>query len=186
MKEESQHLKQKDYTQQNLDGSTFIECTFESCDFTGSSLRNAKFENCSFRNCNIGLVKLDGCVFQQAKFIDCKIVGAEFYKCNKTFFSANFKDCNLHYCNFSDLNMKNATISGKVKECHFTQTILTQAVFDDVDLAGTLFHKCDLSKADFTTAYNYSIDPLSNKIKKAKFSLPEAVNLLRMFDIIIE
>ena len=57
--------------------------------------------------------------------------------------------------------------------------------FEDVDLSGTIFHGCDLSKADFSKAIRYDIDPQANKIKKAKFSLPEAAALLRGFDITI-
>ena len=82
--------------------------------------------------------------------------------------------------------MKNATFNGsKLKECYFTNTCLTDADFCEVDLSGTIFHNCDLSKADFSSAINYAIDPQTNKIKKAKFSLPEAAGLLRSFEIII-
>ena len=35
-------------------------------------------------------------------------------------------------------------------------------------------------------AINYMIDPTENSIKKAKFSFPDVVNLLRSFDIEIE
>lgn len=83
--------------------------------------------------------------------------------------------------------MKNTYFSGsKIKESHFTDTALMCANFEDVDLTGTLFHNCDLSKADFSKAINYDIDPRTNKIKKAQFSLPEAVGLLRGFEITIE
>jgi uncharacterized protein YjbI with pentapeptide repeats len=83
--------------------------------------------------------------------------------------------------------MKKATFDGsKLRENHFTNTCLISADFRSVDLAGTVFHNCDLSKADFSGASQYDIDPQTNKIKKAKFSLPEAVRLLRGFDITIE
>lgn len=90
----------------------------------------------------------------------------------------------MRYCNFSDLNMKNFSFKeSKIYEAHFSNTILNGASFTDTDLSGTIFHKCDLSKADFSTAVRYAIDPLTNKVKKAKFSLPEAVGLLHGFDI---
>ena len=80
--------------------------------------------------------------------------------------------------------MKNALFSdSKIKENYFKNTILNNADFTNVDLSGTFFHNCDLSKADFSSAKYYDIDPLTNKIKKAKFSLPEAANLLRGFEI---
>ncbi|MBA2369909.1 MAG: hypothetical protein H0V82_12965 [Candidatus Protochlamydia sp.] len=40
-------------------------------------------------------------------------------------------------------------------------------------------------QADFSSASRYSIDPQTNKNKKAKFSLAKAVGLLRSFDIIL-
>ena len=63
--------------------------------------------------------------------------------------------------------MKKASFSGsKLQECRFTNTTLNNADFDEVDLSGTIFHNCDLSMADFTTAKSYDIDPQTNKIKK--------------------
>lgn len=80
--------------------------------------------------------------------------------------------------------MKQASFQGcKVRDVYFTETNLTEADFSDADLQGTIFHQCNLTKADFRGAKNYAIDPLSNQIKKAKFSFPEAISLLRSFDI---
>lgn len=82
--------------------------------------------------------------------------------------------------------MKHVAFNGsKLTDSYFTNTSLTHADFSDVDLSGTIFHKCDLSQADFSTAIQYAIDPLTNTLKKAKFSLPEAVGLLHGFDIMI-
>jgi fluoroquinolone resistance protein len=82
--------------------------------------------------------------------------------------------------------MKNTSFDGsKMRESYFTNTCLNNANFNGVDLQGTTFHHCDLGKADFSSAMNYSIDPITNKIKKAKFSFPEVVGLLHGFDIII-
>lgn len=179
-------IKSENFSKKSLEGQTFQACSFISCDFTESILRNTKFCACVFTNCNLSLPKLDNCRFQDVQFIDCKIVGAEFFKCEKTFFSPSFKKCFLHYCNFSDLKMKNISLKeSRVHEAHFNNTILNGANFSDSDLLGTIFHNCDLSKADFSTASRYSIDPQTNKIKKAIFSLPEAVGLLQGFDIII-
>ncbi|MGI8788822.1 MAG: hypothetical protein ACR2HG_13805 [Pyrinomonadaceae bacterium] len=43
-----------------------------------------------------------------------------------------------------------------------------------------------MEKADFQTAYNYSIDPESNRIKKAQFSIPGIARLLDKYEIEIE
>lgn len=179
-------IRSEDFSKKSLEGYTFTSCSFHSCNFSEAILRNAKFCGCIFLNCNLSLPKLEGCRFQDAQFVECKIVGAEFFKCEKTFFSTSFKKCLLQYCNFSDLNMKNVSFKESLlKENHFINTILNGADFTDVDLAGTIFHNCDLCKADFSSAMQYDIDPQTNKIKKAKFSLPEVVGLLRGFNITI-
>lgn len=186
MNDEEKIIKAENFSKKSLENSVFNSYSFHSCDFSESNLRNAKFCSCLFANCNLSLPKLEGCRFQDVQFINCKIVGAEFFKCEKTFFSASFKKCLLLYCNFSDLNMKNTQFNGsKIQESHFTNAMLTGVDFADTDLSGTIFHNCDLCKADFSTAKRYSIDPQTNKIKKAKFSLPEAVGLLQGFDILI-
>lgn len=183
---EGQKIKSKLFSKEDLIDQAFRDCIFTSCDFSAASLRNVMFCTCSFVNCNFSLVKLAGTRFQDVKFVNCKIVGAEFSKCEKTFFSATFKDCSLQYCNFSDLNMKNVSFNGsRLTESTFKNTCLKGADFSDVNLLGTLFHNCDLNKADFSQARQYAIDPHTNKIKNAIFSMPEVVGLLRGFDITI-
>lgn len=183
---EGQTIKSQDFSKKSLEGHVYTSCIFHACDFSESILRNAKFCFCIFTNCNFSLPKLEGCRFQDAQFIECKIVGMEFFKCEKMFFSVSFKKSTLQYCNFSDLNMKNTSFTGSIlKEAHFTNTILSGADFSETDLSGTLFHMCDLCKADFSNASRYDINPQTNKIKKAKFSMPEAIGLLRGFDILI-
>jgi fluoroquinolone resistance protein len=82
--------------------------------------------------------------------------------------------------------MKNSAFNGsKLKDSHFTNTMLKNVDFSGVDLAGTTFHNCDLCGADFSSSAQYNIDPSTNKIKKAKFSLPEAARLLLAFDVTI-
>jgi hypothetical protein len=48
------------------------------------------------------------------------------------------------------------------------------------------FDSTNLEKVDLRTAFNYSISPERNRIKKAKFSSQGLVGLLQHHDIIIE
>ena len=50
--------------------------------------------------------------------------------------------------------------------------------FMGTELHETEFYQCDLRKADFRDATGYKVDILGSRLKDAKFSLPEAVNLL--------
>jgi hypothetical protein len=43
-----------------------------------------------------------------------------------------------------------------------------------------------LSDADLSQARNYMVDPSKNILKKAKFSLPEAMSLLYCMDIVLK
>ena len=74
----------------------------------------------------------------------------------------------------------------QLREIDFSESNLTQVVFDQCDLAQSIFINSILDKADFRTAYNYSIDPEKNRLKKAKFSLMAISGLLDQYDLVIE
>ena len=183
---EDQQILSGDFSGQSLEGDTYIKCQFKNCNFSDTLLRGAKFISCTFNSCNFSLAKMEGCRFQDATFIDSKVVGGAFFKCERILFSVNFRGSTLLYCNFSELNLKGVHFKRcTLKECHFSNTQLSGASFEETDLSGTLFHNSDLSNANFVSATHYNIDPRTNKIKHAKFSLLEAVGLLQAFEITI-
>lgn len=101
-------------------------------------------------------------------------------------FVAVFKESILECCDFADMTVKKSSfVSCKVYECLFKQVNLSESKFTNCDLKKSTFHLCDLSKCDFTDATNYLIDPRTNNIKKARFSMPEAVRLLESLDIVL-
>jgi uncharacterized protein YjbI with pentapeptide repeats len=65
----------------------------------------------------------------------------------------------------------------------FTACDVSQSTFDNCDLQHATFDNTNLEKADLRTAFNYHIDPENNRLKKAKFSLPEVIGLLAKHDI---
>jgi len=71
----------------------------------------------------------------------------------------------------------------KLEEVDFTECDLPGSVFENCDLARATFDHTILEKADFTTSFNYSLDPEINRIKKARFSLPDVIGLLHKYDI---
>jgi uncharacterized protein YjbI with pentapeptide repeats len=66
------------------------------------------------------------------------------------------------------------------------KTDLTEAIFDNCDLRRTVFIETILANADFTTSYNYTIDPEINKLKKAQFSTDGLKGLLEKYDLVIK
>ena len=72
------------------------------------------------------------------------------------------------------------------EDTDFSEADLTGAQFIECDFRGAMFDQTNLEKADFRTSINYSIDPESNRIRKAKFSKDGAIGLLAKYDIIID
>ena len=73
-----------------------------------------------------------------------------------------------------------------MKEVDFTESDLTEALFDGCDLNGAIFQRTNLEKANLETASNFNIDPENNRIKKAKFSADGLYGLLHKYDIDIK
>ena len=73
----------------------------------------------------------------------------------------------------------------QIHEADFTEADLSSATFDNCDLFKTLFDRSILEKADFRTAYNYSINPENNRMKKALFSTQGLAGLLHKYDIVV-
>lgn len=102
-------------------------------------------------------------------------------------FSVGFEKCVLDYCSFMGKKMpKTKFIDSSMKHMVFTEANLANGLFDQTDLAGTLLSQTFLKEADFTTAYNYAIDPQLNVVKKAKFSLYGLPGLLTRFGIKVQ
>jgi uncharacterized protein YjbI with pentapeptide repeats len=73
--------------------------------------------------------------------------------------------------------------SCQLQETDFGACDMSNGVFDNCDLLRAIFDSTILEKADFRTAYNYSINPESNRIKKARFSISGISGLLEKYDI---
>jgi uncharacterized protein YjbI with pentapeptide repeats len=71
-------------------------------------------------------------------------------------------------------------------EVDFSNCDLSAALFQNCDLRSAVFDKTILEKADLRGAFNFSINPENNKIKKAKFSREGALGLLDKYNIEIE
>ena len=115
------------------------------------------------------------------------MAGLRFDTCNQFGLSFNFNDCSLNHSVFYKIKIKNTVFNNcKLNEADFTGCDLTGSVFSKCNLERAIFENTILEKADLRTAFNYSIDPDANRIKKAKFSIGQIAGLLSKYDIIIE
>lgn len=175
------------FTEQFLPKGDYENCIFENCDFSNSDVSETKFIDCTFTACNLSMTKLNNSVFRDCTFIECKMLAVHFEDCNEYGLSFSFTNCLLNHSSFYQTKMKGLDFKTcQLVEVDFTQCDLTQASFSNCDLLNAKFENTVLEKADLRTARNYSIDPTINKIRKAKFTLPDVLGLLDKYDIEIE
>jgi len=167
------------YAQKAIMGREFQDCTFKQCDFSNSNFAGNKFLDCAFEGCNLSLMKFGNTTLSNVVFKDCKILGVNFHECNDFLFSVEFHSCMLDYASFAGKKMpKTSFVMCSLKEASFVQAILIGSQFNQSNLSGTIFNRSDMRGVDFSTAYNYSIDPEINNVKKAVFSAHGLVGLL--------
>lgn len=177
----------QDFTKTPLNKGDYENCTFKNCDFGNHNFIDFKFVDCAFENCNLSLANIAGTAFQHVNFKDCKMLGLRFDAVHPFGLSFTFEGCQLNHSSFFQLKIKKTIFKdSQLQETDFVETDLSNAIFENCDLSRAVFNRTLLEKADFRTAYNYSIDPENNKIKKAKFSIAGISGLLNKYDILIE
>ncbi|PKM98409.1 MAG: hypothetical protein CVU79_03605 [Elusimicrobia bacterium HGW-Elusimicrobia-3] len=171
-----------------LESRTFYACVFRNCDLTGAGLRFCKFRECRFESCNLSLARPRGAVFDGTVFKDSKLSGMNWADAAwpklRLAGPPAFRNCVLSDCGFLGLPLAGAEFRNCLaKEADFREANLAGASLAGTDLAGALFGGTDLTGADLAGARNYAINVKENKVKDAKFSLPEAMSLLYCLDI---
>lgn len=86
-----------------------------------------------------------------------------------------------------ELDLKHLTFEDcLIKEANFGEADLTDVVFARCDLTESDFLHTNLTGVDFRTSKNYAINLNDNKVEGAKFTFPEALSLLKSYNITIE
>lgn len=184
---ENKTFEAENFTLHALLKGEYENCRFSNCDLSNADLSEFQFNNCEFVGCNLSLAKLIKTEFREAKFRKCKMLGLHFDTCNQFGLSFSFEDCALNYSLFYKTKIKQTVFKNtQLQEVDFSECDLTGAIFDECDFSRATFDHTTLVKADFRTSYNFSIDPESNLIRKAKFSLLNVSGLLEKYDIEID
>ncbi len=164
----------------------FENCTFLRLRFVDSAFVRCRVIDCTFEECDLSNLSLENSEIRSPVFKDCKLVGVN-WTAAASVMHPEWTGCVLNYGNFGGLDLRKA----KMKSCHAREADFADTNFTDTDLratdfTGARFASTNLTKADLRQATNYSIRPDSNKLKGAKFSLPEATLLLYGMDIVLE
>jgi fluoroquinolone resistance protein len=171
------------FSGQDLTQFSFEDCIFDRCDFTDAQMMGAQFLDCTFKACNLSNVNLRNGSFRNINFQNCKLLGVQWGDL-KSLMQLNFEECNLSYNVFSGVKLKKTRMTQcTLREAEFLNADFSESDFQGSDFLGARFMGTALLKADFRDAKNYSIDPTSNKIRGAKFSVPEVMGLLDAFGI---
>ena len=183
-----QQYEQLDFTTSDMQTfSEYENCVFINCNFYEANLSHIKFMECEFRDCNLSMAKTNDTAFRDIHFKNCKMLGLRFDHCNQFGLAFTFDSCNLSHSSF----FQNKIRKTKFNKCDlegvdFSQSDLSSSSFDECNLDMATFDNTIVEKADFRTALGYQIDPESNYIKQAKFSIAGLSGLLAKYNIDIE
>jgi len=180
-------FEKTNFTLKKIKDADYENCVFVGCDLSNADLSGLNFTDCQFINSNLSSAKLHQTTFSDIQFKDCKMLGLHFEDCNEFIFSATFDNCMLNFSSFYKRKLKKTLFRDCVlQEVDLTESDLSNAVFTNCDLKAAKFENTILERADLSTAFNYSINPDINRIKRAKFSYPGVVGLLDKYDIDLE
>ena len=184
---EQQLFTKQDYSETPLPKGDYDTCNFRNCNFAGSDLSGIRFMDCTFTGCDLSNATVIKSSFQETVFKECKMLGLHFEKCDQLGLTVRFENCQLDHSSFYQVKLNHTIfLNTSLREVDFTETDLKNALFDQCDLLNAIFDHTNLERADLSSALNYSIDPESNRIRGAKFSLPSVVGLLNRYNIEIQ
>lgn len=137
---------------------------YENEDFENLKLEYERIEDYEFYNCSFKNSTFEDCTLSHSSFIECR-----FYNCK--IISTKVEFSQIKYIEFEKCNLIGVNWHDLLPAGHISN-------FKDCKLESTQFSKCDMRKADFREATGYQISITTNKMKDARFSYPEVVNLL--------
>ena len=161
-----------------ITGREFYECQFYKCSLKECIFVDCSFERCTFEDCDLSLIQFKKTAFSRVVLQHSKAIGVAWTNARDPL-TVDFHHSRISYSTFSGKNLKKGVfIHCQADEVDFSACNLSLANFTGTDLAGARFAATDLTQANFVGAQRYAINVQENKVRKAKFSLPDALALL--------
>ena len=188
---ENERFQGLSFTEEAFSGLTLVDCSFVDCSFERCSLSRCTLTECRFAGCRIVDPKCESSGVRFLQLEACTLTGVNW---GLLLPSGGFgdpldrlMDCRLKYSFFTNMDLRKFDFTGtSFTGCLFAECNLTEARFQDCDLTETEFLRCDLTGADFREAVGYRVDVPTCTVKRARFTLPEAANLLYSLGIKLE
>jgi len=70
-----------------------------------------------------------------------------------------------------------------MNQCDFSRADLSESQFDVCDLGDATFLQSNLESADFSTSFNFIIDPTQNRVRKMKIAAANLPGLVNCFGL---
>lgn len=176
-----------DFRQHPPGPAEYEQCIFRRCVFGGGVFEGSVFIDCVFEDCDASNATVGGTSLREVVFRRCKLLGIRFDRCNTAVLGVWFQDCNLSFCCFAKLSLRNTSFVGCVlRDADFAEADLAQSDFSGSDLGGALFHRTVLTGADLRTARDIALDAEQNTVVGARFSPEGALALLAKYRLRIE
>ena len=165
----------------------FDNCQFEHCVLQNVDLSKCTFIDSQFLHCNLSNIQIGDTSFQNIQFKDCQMMGLHFHTSNNINFEIEFIDCQLDHSIFDQLNCKRCSFDNcRLIGVDFTEADLSGVILKNCDLSDAIFERSLLSKTDFSSAFNFVVDPDNNYLKGAVFSTNGALQLLKKYQLDIK
>lgn len=165
----------------------FDEYRFVGCDFGGADLSGLRFTDCLFEHCNLSSARLAGTALQNVAFDECKLLGLQFTACRDMLFGVHFDQCQMRYASFAGRKLPHTRfVRCSLDEADFADADLSAAMFQDCSLAGAVFQNTRLVEADFRTATGFTIDPETNPLLGAHFTLSGLLGVVAKYGLVVE
>lgn len=163
----------------------------ELLQFLNMKLDRCTFSGCRFTRCNIVSLSATCTQVRYAEFDSCNLIGIHW---NELLPAGRIKNpisklsnSFLKYNSFIHMSLARFQFAGNhLEHSMFEECNLKDSSFEKSLLNTTQFTNRDLRGADFREATGYQIDINTNKLKGAKFSFPEVINLLSGLEINID
>lgn len=176
----------EDFSHDQALSAEFVGCQFIGIDLSEFNFSRLKFLDCEFSECNLSNASFKSAAFRGCTFKKSKLIGINWTEAS-SIASLKFSDCIMDYSVFHSMNLKGFSfVDCKMLEVEFADAQLEKAVITGCMLRGSGFNKATLLNADLRGSTEYFIDVRFTNVKKAKFSMPEAMSLLSSLDITIE
>ncbi len=188
---ENQKFEELKFDAEQLEGYEFFDCEFDSCVFNDCKITRCRLSNCKFNKCSITNIETKSTYISDTEFFNCNLMGVNWSVLVPSgHFSepiSKIQNCNLKYNTFINMTFRKIQFNDNtIIHSTFGECKLVESGFKNCKLDRTEFIKCDLRKADFRDATGYEIDVFTNTLRDARFSFPEAINLLNSLNIRID